>query len=244
MKTLTRDQLEANDRIDAWLMGKPYAEYPGQRRPRVPELSTPMVLMTYTPPEADYWEQFFTPLVSARQALSGIRLWDGMTVLEPCAGTGNLIAALYAEADSQGVTFLNILAFEIERKAFDIGAKLFPEVCWVNANALTRFDACGRFDLVLCNPPYGGGNHLKGSGNYKLGKTEYLFLEFACDLLKPGGQAVFIAPKEFISWNGLGYKLDPSIMYQGMQDEPLPVTFLQTGIEVYAHDFKKAGGER
>jgi len=90
-KALTADQVKANQRILAWLEGRPYHEYPEQRRPRVPDLKPEFVLRTYTPPNPEWSEQFFTPLQAGRAALEGVALWDEIHVLEPAAGIGHLI---------------------------------------------------------------------------------------------------------------------------------------------------------
>jgi len=242
-KALRADQVKANQRILAWLEGRPYREYPEQRRPRVPDLKPEFILRTYTPPNPEWSEQFFTPLQAGRAALEGVALWDEMHVLEPAAGIGHLI---YCLASAAGANRLCVTACEIERQAYRIGARLFPWVEWRQGNVFDHVGTlAGRFDLVVCNPPFGGGKHLgpedrsgrPRSRGWHATQTEYLLLELAARALKPGGQALFIAPHSFadaVPEMLEGYLEDAGLAYTGRSGEPLPGDFLQTGVRVHA----------
>jgi hypothetical protein len=98
---------------------------------------------------------------------------------------------------------------------------------------------------VVCNPPYGGGQHLgpQDTSGWHAKKTEYLFLELAARALKPGGSAVFIAPHNFADAIPPGLKAylsDAGFVYRRRTEHPLPGDFLQTGVAVYAFTFAKA----
>ncbi|MCL4296209.1 MAG: methyltransferase [Anaerolineae bacterium] len=247
MKTLAKDQHKTNDRIMAWLEGKPYREYPEQRFPRVPDLKPGFVLQTYTPPQADMWEQFFTPLPAAQQELA--HLLEGETtpggsreleVLDLCAGIGHLIYAL-----NGGKPFSFMTAYEIEPLAYRIGSKLFPWVSWYNRNVFDTVDyLTNGFDLVVCNPPFGGGAHLKpdpASGKlWHATKTDHLFLELAARSLREGGRAIFFALHNFMELPpSLEAYLDEiGVAYTG-RNGPLPGDFLQTGVKIYAYYFER-----
>ena len=204
-KALTADQVKANQRILAWLEGRSYREYPEQRRPRVPDLRPEFILRTYTPPSTEWSEQFFTPLEAGHEALEDVPLWDGMQILEPAAGVGHLIHPLASLANigspawaSMGIC---VTAYEIEPQAYRIGARLFPWIEWFNRNVFCdSHDLAGQFDLVVCNPPFGGGKLLghEDRSGWHATQTEYLFLELAARALKPGGRAIFIAPDHFV----------------------------------------------
>lgn len=237
-KTLTSDQVKANERIHAWLNDRPYQEYPGQRHPRVPQLSPAFVLRTYTPPAPEWSEAFFTPLAAGRRALADVEIRDGMSILEPCAGIGHLLHCLPQEC--------RVEAYEIVRESFAIGAKLFPWADWRCGNVFDyAADLVGRFDLVICNPPFSGGKHLGPEGaGWHAAKSEYLFLELAARALKPDGRAVFIAPHNFVTEipDALASYCDERGFTCHNHTGPLPGDFLQTPAQVHAFYFVMAPG--
>jgi hypothetical protein len=251
-QALREDQVKANQRIMAWLEGRPYREYPEQRRPRVPELKPEFVLRTYTPPHPAWSEQFFTPLEAACEALKDVALRDGMHVLEPAAGIGHMIWALEVLSNtySPAPAALSICmtAYEIEPQAHRIGAKLFPWVAWFNRNIFqSAGELAGQFDLVVCNPPFGGGRHLgpQDRSGWHASPTEYLFLELAARALKPGGQAVFIAPAHFVARipEELEVYLERAgLVLAGRSQTPLPGDFLTTGMRVHSFYWNKEEG--
>jgi hypothetical protein len=254
-KALTADQVKANQRILAWLEGRPYREYPEQRRPRVPDLKPEFVLRTYTPPNPEWSEQFFTPLEAGYEALKDVPLWDGMEILEPAVGIGHLIHPLASLANIGSPAWASVVicvtAYEIEPQAYRFGARLFPWVGWFNRNVFQHAGhLAGQFDLVVCNPPFGGGKHLgpenrsgrPRSRGWHATQTEYLFLELAARALRPGGRAVFIAPDHFVERippDLDGYLEDIGLAYTGRSGEPLPGDFLQTGARVHSFHWNK-----
>lgn len=239
MKHLAQDQYKINDRITAWLENKPYEEYPGQRRPRVPELKPGFVLQTYTPPHPEWSEQFFTPLTAARAALAGLPDRSDIEVLDLCAGIGHLIYAL-----NNGQPFNFMTAYEIEERAYRIGSKLFPWVEWFNRNVFDAVDyLTNGYDLVVFNPPWGGGAHLKpdpeAGKEWHAVKTEHYFLELAARSLKANGRAVAIAPHNFMELPPKleNYLSDIGVYHISTSPEALPGDFLQTGAKAWAYYF-------
>lgn len=236
MKQLSELQRQANERIYAWLEGKPYVEYPGARA-RVPELKPAFVLKTYTPPRPEWSEQFFTNLVTAQEALYGLPPCQGV-VLEPCAGIGNLVWAVQEQMPNA-----RIHAYEIEAQAYRIGQKLFPKVAWEHGNVFHFIPALfEQYDLVVCNPPFRGGPHLVFAQSSLIpARSEHLFLQLAALSLRSGGQAVFIAPENFVE--ALPGELTPLDEVLGLihtrSKGPLSGDFLQTEVRVYAHYFEK-----
>jgi SAM-dependent methyltransferase len=246
--------MKANQRIMAWLEGRPYQEHPDQRFPKVPNLTPEVVLKTFTPAVAEQTGQFFTPLEAGLQALKGMGLWDDIQVLEPCAGIGHLIHCLSTLA---GPVYLNVTAYEIADLPYRIGARLFSWVDWRQTNVFYQAaNLAGRFDLVMCHPPFRGSAHLgpKDISGWHAGptQTEYLFLELAARALKPGGRAVFIAPAPFAEAMPVelkAYLEEAGFGLTGRSEEPLPGDFTepkapngQTGVRVHAFYWYKAGG--
>lgn len=246
MKHLTKDQAQANERINAWLNDKPYREYPDQRYPRVPKLQPGTVLATYTPPNSEYWEQFFTPAHITAETIGPIApaLSPACRMLEPCAGIGHLIAPIF-----NGLKITDITAYEIEAQAHRIGGKLFPDLEWVNKNVFDDIDfLTGQFDFIPCNPPYGGGNHLKPQNDQHVGnavwhssKTEYLFLELAARSLRQGGHSVFITYGGFADRmpDTLRDYLNQIGFYQCRDPKSLGGGFLQTSVVAWAYYFRR-----
>jgi hypothetical protein len=161
-----------------------------------------------------------------------VGLWDGIQILDPCAGIGHLVHCLSSVA---GPVYLNVTAYEIADLPYRIGARLFSWVDWRHTNVFYHAaDLAGRFDLVMCHPPCRGSARLglQDISGWHTGptQTEYLFLELAARALKPGGRAVFIAPAHFAEampaelkayLEGAGFGLT------GRSEEPLPGDFTE-----------------
>lgn len=130
---------------------------------------------------------FPTPPAIAARAVELLELdsWNGearetLRVLEPSAGTGNLIEALRADREGASIT-----AYEINAQLCQgLRAKFPAEVHVYQADFLAivppRTDA-ELFDAVLMNPPFSKGdwkNHLRHAFRF----------------LKPGGRLVAVMP--------------------------------------------------
>jgi predicted RNA methylase len=116
------------------------------------------------------FQSFNTPSGVASQMMVLADLTAGDTVLEPSAGTGNLVRA----ALSHGVFLSDILAVEIDvKKAAALKCKT---VC---ADFLTCNGNLGKFDRVIMNPPFTGGQGVK-------------HIKHALNFLEQGGRLVAI----------------------------------------------------
>lgn len=91
--------------------------------------------------------QFQTPMWLARRMAQWV--WRGARVLEPCAGGGNLVAALL----EHGHEPRNIVAIEKDPAYAHTLAERFPKVSISCADFL-RIPLAPRIDCVLLNPPY------------------------------------------------------------------------------------------
>lgn len=163
-KSLTKDQIEGNERIDRWLSGQL-------------SLSRLQVITSYTPPWylQSYNAQFLTPL-NVSNTMSAFVDWSKVKrVLEPSAGIGNL---LFPFADRQD---LYVEAWDLDEKSVQIGRRLYPFVKWVHGDFLDFEGSPSIFDLILMNPPYPDG---------LIGK----FFRACIPLLKPGGTMIMLIP--------------------------------------------------
>jgi protein-L-isoaspartate O-methyltransferase len=116
------------------------------------------------------FQAFNTPPGVASQMMVLADLTSGDKVLEPSAGTGNLVLAALAH----GIFRDDITAVEIDpKKAAALKCK---SVC---ADFLTCNGDLGKFDCVLMNPPFTGGQDVK-------------HIKHALTFLEPGGRLVAI----------------------------------------------------
>lgn len=116
------------------------------------------------------FQAFDTPPGVASQMMVLADLTCGDKVLEPSAGTGNLVQA----ALSHGIFRDDIVAVEIDpRKAKTLNCKT---IC---ADFLTCNGDLGKFDRVLMNPPFTSGQDVK-------------HIKHALTFLEPGGRLVAI----------------------------------------------------
>lgn len=132
------------------------------------ETALPAVPLT---PEERAQSQFQTPMWLAKKMASWC--WRGARVLEPCAGGGNLVAALL----EVGHQVHNLVAIE---KDPGYALKLvgrFPRLSVTCADFLT-IPAAPRIDVVLMNPPYEGNQ----------------MMHFALKALETAREVILLAP--------------------------------------------------
>jgi 16S rRNA G1207 methylase RsmC len=98
---------------------------------------------------------------------------DGHRVLEPSAGTGNILRAINSiEADAETV------AVEINNQLFHTLLSLGMADVW-NGDFLQQNGNLGKFDRILMNPPFANADDIK-------------HIKHAITFLKPGGRLVAI----------------------------------------------------
>lgn len=238
---VTKAQRKNRDRIMAWLNNQPFQENSRDRDPQVPDLSTIRVMEEYVPPDMSGAAQFFTPIEMGAAAVSylDVPFYNGgdTRVLDPCAGIGNLLYHLDG---------LNIDAFEIERECVDIGRRLFPDVNWnwkipFDTDILDKIE--GQYDAVICNPPLNTRRGMASGDEMCEGrckKSEHIFLELCIRALKPEGQALILAPYNYM--DRLPKTLRPWLNDHATLDHswgPLPGEFALTKMRLHAWYFRR-----
>lgn len=200
MIKLTKAQRKDRNRIEAWLNNEPFKENSRDKNPQVPDLSADDVLNTYVPQFISDGGKFYTPPAMAEELAEHLIIEDGMRILEPCAGIGNLLAPVTRLHPDSSVV---IDAYELDEEACGIGRKLFPEVNWINSTPFDNLEAItGQYDLVLMNPPFGtkwGTYQGESMSEGRAKRSEHFFLELALRALKPGGTLLVIAPYNYLS---------------------------------------------
>lgn len=129
---------------------------------------------------------FPTPPAIARDLVSLAGLWDGCEVLEPSAGTGNLLRAIFDSGTIPGrVSAVEVSPSLCQTLRGFASVSLAPVdflSCVVGDTPTANNDsavALGRFDRVIMNPPFENGADIK-------------HMRHALQFLKPGGRVVAI----------------------------------------------------
>ncbi|HKZ71284.1 MAG TPA: N-6 DNA methylase [Anaerolineales bacterium] len=242
---LTKAQLKNLERIEAWMKGQPFKENSRDKHPAVPHLSHEDVREQWVPGwNPSETGQFFTPRemayhVANHYVPASTSAYD-WRILEPCAGLGSLIAPLPLAMQR------NVTAYEAGREVYEVGQRITPLATWHNDSPFEHMaEIEGKFDLVLCNPPFGTTWAMYEAGVIcKSGATrsEHQFLELAIRALKPDGAAVFIAPYNLADKMPKAMKAWFSERAELTANEgPLPGKFQQTNIRVNAFVFTRTG---
>lgn len=119
-------------------------------------------------------ELFPTPPELANRIIKEAEIQDGHTVLEPSAGTGAILSALFAETTT---TPDQVKAVEINSSVCRQFRQRFPTTPIQEADFLSLNGELGDFDRILMNPPF---------------SAEIEHVQHAFDHLKKGGKLVAI----------------------------------------------------
>ena len=164
--------------------------------------------------------QHFTPSQAAKLIASIPRLpaHGTLKILDPGAGTGSLLAALFARIVAESPSLeVNIVALEIDTQVADSLRETMDELLQVATNAGVNLHTevveddfidpqrgCGSdFDVVIMNPPY---QKIPAKSRYRevmarrgvqAPNLYAAFLAQGALALKPGGQMVAITPRSF-----------------------------------------------
>lgn len=132
-----------------------------------------------------------TPDDAADELVSYLRVYRGMKILEPSAGTGSLIRALrrkiangspYLRPENQvSESDISVDAVEIHGGRADQLRRREGDFCSVTVANFLNVRRFPIYDAVLCNPPFAGTHCMA-------------HVVAAVDHLKPGGQLVAILP--------------------------------------------------
>lgn len=116
------------------------------------------------------FQAYYTPADIARQVVELANIQPGHRILEPSAGTGNLLKEMPGDTCR--------VAVEINERA---AASLFPWAEVIISDFLTCNGDIGMFDRIVMNPPFANGADIR-------------HIEHAFNHLKPGGRLVAICP--------------------------------------------------
>ncbi len=158
--------------------------------------------------------QFFTPppIAEFMAGLTSSHRSDPVTLIDAGAGAGVLGVAAAAHILREGADKVHLIAVELERDTLEVlreslelarntlGERFSYEVRGDDFLDYSRQD-CDRpapVDLVISNPPYGKLSRQDPRGG---GWTNSYarFMDIASQLLKPGGELVFIVPRSYAS---------------------------------------------
>jgi phospholipid N-methyltransferase len=121
------------------------------------------------------WQLFPTPAAVAERMMDAAELAPGLRVLEPSAGTGNLVRAMLA----RGVRAEDVTACEVSAVVAREFARDFPTVPLVVDDFLEQSAVTlgGPFDRIVANPPFHRGEDAR-------------HILHAAGMLAPGGVLV------------------------------------------------------
>jgi predicted RNA methylase len=159
-------------------------------------------------------QQYFTPKDIAAQLARKADVRNGMTVLEPSCGTGNLMAAVLATMESH-TKYDQVEGYEIDpvvaKEASALGVKVVVGDFLAQAPRPV-------FDRVVMNPPFANGRDMQ-------------HVSHALQFLKPGGKLVAIMSP---AWT-----FHSSALAQGFRTAVLAM--VHKWEELPANSFKESG---
>ncbi|MBK5111380.1 MAG: methyltransferase [Thermoleophilia bacterium] len=139
--------------------------------------------------------QYLTPEPVARALLDGLSLRPGMRVLDPGAGTGELLRAVREREPGADLT-----GWDVDQSALAAASRLVPEATLVHRSALDPAGEIPGYDLVVGNPPY---FQVRPTPDQKRRFREVIsgranifafFFKAGLDALRPGGRLAYIVP--------------------------------------------------
>ncbi len=160
---------------------------------------------------------FPTPREIAERVAAEANVEEGMRVLEPSAGTGNLLGALGCKMFGHAPERGEVVAVEINQNLASRLRHEFPKTKVLCSDFLSlQTDEIGQFDRIVMNPPFTNGQDIK-------------HIKHAYSLLKPNGRLVAIC----MAGNRQKEALMPLVEQSGGIWEPLPAnSFMQSGTGV------------
>lgn len=140
--------------------------------------------------------QYMTPRELAERLVEVAGITPGDSVLDPAAGTGELLKAAYA---AFGDT-IRVTGWELDETVIEYAKKNLPSEAVVEATDSLKKQSDYLYDVVLGNPPFYEfippteikkkyDDVIKGRAN-----TYALFFKVGLSALKPGGRLAYIVP--------------------------------------------------
>lgn len=138
-----------------------------------------------------------------------LEVYDGSSVLDPCAGDGVFVDAVLATGRNVQVTAYEVNAQDAAKLARKYGNSDKVSIRCGDALVETTgglFSDTHAYDRIIANPPYGAWQDPNRRRSLKIlfpglyvRETYGLFLFRCIDLLSPDGRLVFIIPDTFLS---------------------------------------------
>ncbi len=165
-----------------------------------------------------------------------VRIEDSSRILEPCAGHGSFVEGILERG-----RFAQLDLFEINPKECNYLSGKYSrhnitvKCCDFLLDSDTRFkcNMGGFYDTIIANPPYGAYQELakrkilkKIFNGLYVKETYSLFLYRCIELLRPGGELVFIIPDTFLSLH----------RHRGIRDKMLQDTEIES-IRIFPSNF-------
>lgn len=179
--------------------------------------------------------QFFTPDriadFMAEWVLEGIR--NNATILEPAFGLGAFCRAMFRINHN-----INVIGHDVDEKIFSYARENFADsknVILNNDNYITA-SWQGRYDGIICNPPYLKFHDYDNSTLIPLVNTKLstklngftniytLFLLKSISQLKEGGKLAYIIPSEFLN-SDYGVEVKRALLDSGVLRHVIVVNF-------------------
>lgn len=126
-----------------------------------------------------------TPSSPAAYMAECLDIRNGDSILEPHAGTGNLLQAVF----DAGANIEQVRAVEINHQLLDATRQRFPELVSYQSDFLEWAKTAHKFNKIIMNPPF---------SNYKQ------HIKAAVGLLEAGGVLVALLP---VTFNVEGFEL-------------------------------------
>ena len=205
--------------------------------------------------------EYYTPRPLIRAIVQVVNPKIGDRIYDPAVGSaGFLCEAFEYLKDSKALTTQDVETlqkrtfFGKEKKplAYIIGTMNMilhgieaPNIIHTNtlAENISDIQEKDRFDVILANPPFGGGERKEIQQNFpiKTGETAYLFMQHFIKSLKAGGRAGIVIKNTFLS-NGDGAKLRQLLLetcnLHTILDCPAK-TFIGAGVKTVVLFFEK-----
>lgn len=163
--------------------------------------------------------EYYTPRPLIRAIVKGVKPEVGETIYDGAVGSAGFLCEAFDYLSSkanlttgdletlQTRTFYGkekkSLAYVIAIMNMILHGIEAPNIVHTNtlAENLADIQERDRFDIVLANPPFGGGERKEIQQNFPIrsGETAYLFLEHFIKMLKPGGRAGIVIKNTFLS---------------------------------------------
>lgn len=160
-----------------------------------------MLTRAYRTPEKQRLQQFSTPLPIAVAGATAAQIRPQDRILEPTAGTGNLIAPFKGMTD-------RVTAIELDPSR----VSLLKRVGWntVEADYLKHAIAKHAYDVIVTNPPWGkyttGKYGQPIAATFTPGDVAERFVAKNVLELKPGGRLVVVMPTTMLGPSGVAFR--------------------------------------